>query len=51
MAKIENITGIPQAHSESFQVLKYEVGQRYTPHHDYGGGAQANLGRYDAILI
>lgn len=27
---------MPRQNYESFQVLKYETGQRYTVHHDYG---------------
>ena len=30
--------GIPQGNSESFQILKYDIGQAYAPHHDFGGG-------------
>ena len=37
MAKIEEVTNIPRTHYESFQVLKYDVGQYYRTHHDYGG--------------
>lgn len=32
--KIEEITNIPKGNYESFQVLKYEAGQRYQAHHD-----------------
>ena len=34
--KIETITGVPRGNYESFQVLKYETGQKYNVHHDYG---------------
>lgn len=34
--KIVEVTGVPSENYESFQVLKYELGQRYTVHHDYG---------------
>lgn len=34
MARIENITTVPRSNYESFQVLKYTTGQRYTVHHD-----------------
>jgi len=33
--KIENLTGVPGANHEYFQVLKYEVGQYYVTHNDY----------------
>ena len=33
-SKIEEVTMVPYSHYESFQVLKYEVGQRYHTHHD-----------------
>jgi prolyl 4-hydroxylase len=36
MAKIEEVTGVPRGHYESFQVLQYLEGQRYGEHHDYG---------------
>jgi prolyl 4-hydroxylase len=32
---VENVTGIPDNHSEYWQLLKYEVGQFYATHHDY----------------
>lgn len=32
---VENITGIPDSHSEYWQFLKYEVGQFYGEHHDF----------------
>jgi prolyl 4-hydroxylase len=35
-AKIAEVTGIPPTNSESFQVLKYELGQKYNVHHDFG---------------
>lgn len=35
IAKIENVTGIPDTNSEYLQILQYEVGQQYTQHHDY----------------
>eukprot|EP00549_Striatella_unipunctata_P007896 CAMPEP_0118724462 /NCGR_PEP_ID=MMETSP0800-20121206/32590_1 /TAXON_ID=210618 ORGANISM="Striatella unipunctata, Strain CCMP2910" /NCGR_SAMPLE_ID=MMETSP0800 /ASSEMBLY_ACC=CAM_ASM_000638 /LENGTH=470 /DNA_ID=CAMNT_0006633037 /DNA_START=34 /DNA_END=1446 /DNA_ORIENTATION=- len=35
VARIENITGIPETNSENLQLLKYEVGQFYRAHHDY----------------
>lgn len=33
--RISQITGIPVDHGEGLQVLRYEVGQEYKPHHDY----------------
>eukprot|EP00547_Thalassionema_nitzschioides_P006061 CAMPEP_0194207460 /NCGR_PEP_ID=MMETSP0156-20130528/6190_1 /TAXON_ID=33649 /ORGANISM="Thalassionema nitzschioides, Strain L26-B" /LENGTH=456 /DNA_ID=CAMNT_0038934231 /DNA_START=10 /DNA_END=1380 /DNA_ORIENTATION=- len=35
VAKMENLTGIPDANSEYLQLLQYEVGQFYRQHHDY----------------
>ena len=35
--RIEAVTKVPSGNYESFQVLKYEVGQRYGVHHDFGG--------------
>ena len=32
--KIEEITLVPRSHYESFQVLRYETGQKYNLHHD-----------------
>jgi hypothetical protein len=32
--KIEDVTNVPKDNYESFQILKYELGQRYTAHHD-----------------
>ena len=36
--KIEEMVNIPRSYYESFQVLRYELGQKYEPHHDYGQG-------------
>lgn len=36
LRNIAAVTGVPKENYESFQVLKYEVGQRYGVHHDYG---------------
>lgn len=33
--RIEDVTGVPQSHYESFQLLKYEVGQFYKSHNDF----------------
>lgn len=33
--RISDLTGIPVDHGEGIQVLRYEVGQEYKPHHDY----------------
>jgi 2OG-Fe(II) oxygenase superfamily len=35
IAKLENLTGIPDANSEFLQLLRYEVGQFYESHHDF----------------
>ena len=35
--RIEEVTGIPQGNYESFQILKYEVGEFYKRHHDSSG--------------
>jgi prolyl 4-hydroxylase len=34
MKKIEEVTTVPTGNYESFQVLRYELGQKYSPHHD-----------------
>lgn len=34
IAKIEEVTRIPHSHYESFQILRYELGQKYNMHHD-----------------
>jgi len=34
--KIEYVTNVPYQNYESFQVLRYELGQKYIAHHDYG---------------
>jgi prolyl 4-hydroxylase len=34
MRRIEEVTGVPRQNYESFQVLKYETGQKYNVHHD-----------------
>lgn len=36
MKKIEQVTRIPKTHFESFQILRYEVGQYYRTHNDMG---------------
>lgn len=41
VAKIENVTTIPKANYESFQILRYELGQKYVVHHD--SSAEDNL--------
>jgi len=35
LGNIERLTGIPDAHSEHLQLLRYEEGQFYKTHHDY----------------
>eukprot|EP01041_Mallomonas_annulata_P013429 gene13429-28478_t len=34
MSRIEDITTIPRNHYESFQILRYTEGQKYSTHHD-----------------
>lgn len=34
MRKIEEVTRVPRENFESFQILRYELGQAYNPHHD-----------------
>ena len=34
MSRIEKVTGIPTENYESFQVLRYQLGQEYRAHHD-----------------
>ena len=36
IAKIEEVTFVPESHYESFQILQYDVGQFYNTHHDMG---------------
>lgn len=36
LSKIEDVIGIGRENYESFQVLRYEIGQKYNAHHDYG---------------
>ena len=36
-AKIEALTGVPEANSEYLQLLRYSTGQFYRTHHDYIG--------------
>ncbi|CAE7847035.1 P4H5, partial [Symbiodinium microadriaticum] len=38
MKRIEYTTTVPLPNFESFQVLRYELGQKYNPHHDTGFG-------------
>jgi prolyl 4-hydroxylase len=45
---VENITGIPENHSEYWQFLKYEVGQFYGEHHDF---IPFHLNRYQGARI
>jgi len=33
--RIAKVTGVPAQNSEDLQILKYDVGQFYRPHHDY----------------
>mmetsp|Transcript_9811 Transcript_9811/g.13483 ORF Transcript_9811/g.13483 Transcript_9811/m.13483 type:complete len:367 (-) Transcript_9811:88-1188(-) len=34
MNRIEEVTKVPKNHYENFQVLQYDIGQRYNTHHD-----------------
>jgi prolyl 4-hydroxylase len=38
MSRIEYTTTVPIPNFESFQVLRYELEQKYNPHHDTGAG-------------
>ena len=40
-SRIENITGVPEANYENFQVLRYMPGQFYRTHHDMSAGDNA----------
>ncbi len=42
--KIEEIVGIPRSNYEHFQILRYEIGQKYEVHHDYGAVDQSAVG-------
>lgn len=42
--RISNVTGVPSAHFESFQVLQYKAGQFYNTHHDDAGGEETIAG-------
>jgi prolyl 4-hydroxylase len=33
--RISELTGVPVEHGEGLQILRYEIGQEYKPHHDY----------------
>lgn len=33
--RVEDFTRVPRSHQEQVQVLKYEIGQRYSAHHDF----------------
>ncbi|KAH8048750.1 procollagen-proline 4-dioxygenase [Aureococcus anophagefferens] len=41
MARIEEVTGVPEENYESFQVLRYTHGQQYRAHHDMSRGDNA----------
>lgn len=45
--KISAITGVPVDHGEGIQVLRYEVGQEYKPHHDYFDTTRPNYDKVD----
>jgi prolyl 4-hydroxylase len=40
--KIAEITKVPRSYYETFQVLRYEIGQKYEVHHDNGQQSQTN---------
>ena len=40
--RIQAVTGVPHANYEQFQVLRYEEGQYYKPHHDAGAACPLN---------
>lgn len=48
-ARIARLTGWPQDRAEGLQILRYEAGQRYRPHHDWFDpakpGSQRHLAR------
>ena len=41
-AKIEEVVNVPRSHYESFQVLRYEIGQKYDAHHDFGAAEKTS---------
>lgn len=45
--KISSIAGIPVDHGEGLQILRYEVGQEYKPHHDYFDTTRPNYDKTD----
>jgi prolyl 4-hydroxylase len=45
--KISSITGVPVDHGEGLQVLRYEIGQEYKPHHDYFDPTRPGYDRVD----
>jgi len=49
MKKISDITWVPKANFEAFQVLRYEIGQKYVVHHD-ASEAQTRLACGTRIL-
>jgi prolyl 4-hydroxylase len=46
--KLENLVQLSMNHSESLQLLRYEVGQRYDEHHDY---VELEYDRYEGVRI
>jgi prolyl 4-hydroxylase len=49
LKKIQEVTRVPRQNYESFQVLRYELGQQYNPHHD-ASASQARLSCGPRIL-
>ena len=53
--KISDVTMIPEANGEGLQILRYKIGQKYEPHHDYFhdnvNGDSAHGGQRVATLL
>ena len=43
-SRIANLTGVPEAHAEPMQILRYEPGQFYRRHHDQNAPATTAWG-------
>jgi len=48
--RIEKVTGIPQGNYESFQILKYEIGEFYKRHHD-SSGKNTNISGHRILTV